>query len=205
MTNTLHRKGDRGALQKDFVVFALPKGQSDLIEKLLQFTQICLKHHPVNMNIASLDGLRGIDTDHIQEIMQDKITNTATFDNMAAVTSVVAELVEADLGISINISGLLEEVQACCKKAGISRHSAEQSIGVFGQTDKLPPREIVEISTLCGHGLVSFNLIKKVLEEIKLGRMTPDRGAWHLARPCQCGAFNPTRARELLEAMTLKG
>jgi hypothetical protein len=154
MTNTLHRRGSEEALQEDFVVFALPKGQSGLIEKLVQFTQICLKHEPVNMSIASLEGLRGIDTDHVQEIMRDKISTTATFDNLAAVTSVVAELTEADLGISINISGLLKEVQACCKKNGISRHSAEQSLGDFGQTDKLPAREIVEISTLCGHGQV---------------------------------------------------
>jgi hypothetical protein len=114
-------------------------------------------------------------------------------------------LKEADLGIPINISGLLEEVRECCKGAGMMPHSAEQSLGVFGKTDRLPPREVLEINTMCGHGMVSFNLIKKIIEEVKLERMTPEQGAYHLAKPCECGAFNPTRARHMLEALRMKG
>jgi hypothetical protein len=58
---------------------------------------------------------------------------------------------------------------------------------------------------MCGHGMVSFNLIKKVIEEVKLNRMTPEQGAYHLAKPCECGAFNPTRAHQMLEALRMKG
>jgi hypothetical protein len=85
------------------------------------------------------------------------------------------------------------------------RHSVEQSLGVFGRTDRLPPREIVEINTMCGHGMVSFNLIKKIVEEVKLERMTPEEGAYNLTKPCECGAFNPARARQMLEALRMKG
>ena len=81
----------------------------------------------------------------------------------------------------------------------------EQSLGVFGSLDKLPPREVREINSMCGHGMVSFNLIKKVIEEVKLGRMTPEQGAHLLAKPCECGAFNLTRARQVLEAVRMKG
>ncbi len=112
---------------------------------------------------------------------------------------------EADLGIPINISGLLEEVSECCKKAGLERHSTEQSLGIFGRKDGLPPREMVELNSMCGHGMVSFNLIKKVADEVKVGRMTSEQGAYHLAKPCECGAFNPTRARQVLEALRMKG
>jgi len=62
----------------------------------------------------------------------------------------------------------------------------------------------VEMNALCGHGLVSFNLINRIIDEVKAERMTPSDGAYHLAKPCQCGAFNPTRARELLEEIRLK-
>ncbi len=207
MTNTLHRKGTPEALKSDFVLFATPSRSMspDLPEKMRRFTAIVLKHKPVNISKLENMAMKGVDIRRIDEEMQDEIALTATFDNVEAVASVVEELKEADLGIPINISGLLEEVSECCNRAGLTPHSAEQSLGIFGRTDRLPPREIVEINTMCGHGMVSFNLIKKIVEEVKLERMTPEQGAYHLAKPCECGAFNPTRARQMLEALRMKG
>ena len=207
MTNTLHRRGTTEALRSDFVVFATPSRSMspELPAKMKRFTEIVLKHKPVNVGKVENMAMRRVDSRRIDEEMQDQIALTATFDNVEAVASVVAELKEADLGIPINISGLLEEVSECCKATGMKRHSAEQSLGVFGNKDRLPPREVVEINTLYGHGMVSFNLIKKIIEEVKLERMTPGEGAYHLAKPCECGAFNPTRARQMLEALRMKG
>ncbi len=205
MTNTLHRKGSAESLKRDFVVFTTPSGNiPDLISKLIRFTQICLKHRPVNMNHVDRDGVHHIDPRRIQEEMQKKIGMTATFDNTEALAAVIAELKEADLGVSINVSGLLEEVKTCCNDLGMQRHSAEQSLGIFGKTELLPSWPVVKINALCGHGLVSFNLISKIIDEVKTERITPKDGAYHLAKPCQCGAFNPTRGRELLEQLRLR-
>lgn len=63
----------------------------------------------------------------------------------------------------------------------------------------------MKMNSLCGHGLVSFNLIKKIVDEVKTERMTPQEGAYQLAKPCECGAFNPTRAKHLLEELRLHG
>ncbi len=207
MTNTLHRKGTAEALRNDFVVFATPTRSisPELPEKLRRFTEICLKHRPVNASKIEDMAMRRIDARRIDEELEGEMAITAAFDNVEAVAAVVADLKEADLGIPINISGLLEEVSECCRKAGLTRHSAEQSLGILGRKDMLPPREIVEINSMCGHGMVSFNLIKKVIEEVKLERITPEDGAYHLAKPCECGVFNPTRARQMLEALRLKG
>jgi hypothetical protein len=207
MTNTLHRKGSPEDLRGDFVVFATPTRSisPELPEKMKRFTEIVLKHGPVNLAKVENMAMKRVDMLNVDEEMRDEMALTATFDNIEAVASVVADLKEADLGIPINISGLLEEVAECCRGAGLTRHSAEQSLGVFGETDRLPPREILEINTMCGHGMVSFNLIKKVIEEIKLDRMTPEQGAAHLTKPCECGAFNPTRARRMLETLRMKG
>jgi hypothetical protein len=207
MTNTLHRKGAPEALKRDFILFATPSRSMspDLPEKMKRFTEIVLKHRPVNVGRFENMAIRRVDMRHIDKEMENQIALTVTFDNVEAVASAVADLKEADLGIPINISGLLEEVKECCNKTGLMRHSVEQSLGVFGRTGRLPPREIVEINTMCGHGMVSFNLIKKIVEEVKLERMTPEEGAYILAKPCECGAFNPTRAREMLEALRMKG
>ena len=207
MTNTLHRKGAPEALKNDFVLFATPTRSisAELPDKMKRFTEICLKHKPVNVAKVENMAMKRVDPRRIEEEMRDEIAITATFDNVQAVAAAIEDLKEADLGIPINISGLLEEVDECCKKSGLKRHSTEQSLGVFGRKDRLPPREVVEINSMCGHGMVSFNLIKKVIEEVKLERMTPEQGAYHLAKPCECGAFNPTRARLLLEALRMKG
>jgi hypothetical protein len=69
----------------------------------------------------------------------------------------------------------------------------------MGKTERLPNSQVLEMNTLCGHGMVSFNLIKKVMDQVKLGKLTPKQGAVLLAKPCVCAAFNPARAEELLE------
>jgi hypothetical protein len=206
MTNTLHRKGTEESLRQDFVVFAMAKGDiPDLANKLNRFTQICLKHKPVNMSRIE-DGVpRRINLRRIDQEMQNRVGHSATFDNVSALSALITDLKEADLGISINVSGLLEEVNRCCQKIGLQRHSTEHSLGVFGKTQMLPPWPIVEINSMCGHGLVSFNLIKKVVDEVKAERMTPEEGAFQLAKPCECGAFNPTRAQQLLEKLRMHG
>jgi len=54
---------------------------------------------------------------------------------------------------------------------------------------------------MCGHGLVSANVVKSMVEEIKAGRKTPEATAKELAPQCACGVFNPVRAAKLLAAM----
>jgi uncharacterized Zn finger protein len=52
---------------------------------------------------------------------------------------------------------------------------------------------------MCGHGMVSFNLIRKMIEYVKLRRLTPKKAARIMAKCCECGVFNPARAEMLLE------
>jgi hypothetical protein len=206
MTNTLHRRGTQDSLKKDYVIFSLPARSVNAqgsAPKVQEFMRICLKYNPVNMG----DGRHGNvlkDNVDIQEFIAQKKDGemaAAVFTDMEAVQKVIAELIQADLGISINVSGLLEEVQTCCRRDGIERHSVEHSLGVWGARDRLPEREILEVNTLCGHGLVSFNLIRKMVEYVRLRRLTAKEAARTLAKCCECGVFNPVRAEQLLLKM----
>ena len=204
MTNTLHRQGNRESLKKDYVIFAhTAKGitREGSAPKLQEFMRICLKYRPVNMG-DSKQGNMLQDDIHIDRLIsnqQDGAGATAVFTDLDTLQKVVEELIRADLGISINISGLMDEVQTCCRRAGIERHSAEHSLGFWGAKDRLPEREILEFNTLCGHGMVSFNLIRKMIEYVKLRRLTPEKAARIMAKCCECGAFNPVHAEMLLE------
>jgi hypothetical protein len=132
---------------------------------------------------------------------QDGAGAAAVFVDLDTLQTVVTELCEADLGISINISGLLDPVQECCRESGIERHSVEHSLGFWGSTDRLPEREVLELNTLCGHGMVSFALIRKMMEYVKLRRLTPKEAARIMGKCCECGVFNTVRAEMLLEKL----
>ena len=49
--------------------------------------------------------------------------------------------------------------------------------------------------------MVSFNLVRKMIEEVRLRWKTPKQAARTMAKCCECGAFNPARAEALLERM----
>jgi hypothetical protein len=171
--------------------------------KIQEFIRICLKYNPVNMGDGYMGNILQEDVG-VQKFLADRADGegaAAVFTDLDTLQKVIDELIRADLGVSINISGLLEEVQACCRKAGLERHSVEHSLGVWGAKDRLPERDILEINTLCGHGMVSFNLIRKMVEYVRLRRLTPKKAANLMAKCCECGAFNPVRAEQLLEKM----
>lgn len=191
-------------MTNDFVIFAhTAKGinREGSSNKLQEFMRICLRHKPVNIGDGTQGNIHQPDID-IKELIarqKDGAGASAVFTDLETLQRVVKDLIKADLGLSINISGLLDQVQACCRGAGLERHSAEHSLGFWGATDRLPEREVLELNTLCGHGMVSFNLIRKMIEYVKLRRLTPRKAARIMARCCECGVFNPVRAELLLE------
>ena len=209
MTNTLHRQGLAEDLRQDYTIFVhTAKGinREGSGEKIKQFMRICLKYNPVNMGDVKFGSMyQDLKMEDLIAKQGDGTIGAAVFTDLDTLGRVVDELIKADLGLCINISGLMDEVQACCKNAGISRHSAEHSLGIWGAKERLPEREVQEFNTMCGHGMVSFGLIRKMIEQVRLRRVTPQRAARLMAKCCMCGAFNPTRAEALLQKMLDEG
>ena len=210
MTNTLHRQGNREDLKHDYVIFvhtAKGKNQEGAAPKIREFMRICRKYHPVNMGDVKQGSMHQDDIviDRLIAGQENNTVGAAVFTDLETLEKVVEELIRADLGICINISGLLDEVKECCRRAGITRHSAEHSLGIWGAKDRLPEREIMEFNTMCGHGMVSFSLIRRMIEQVRLRRMTPQQAARMMAKCCECGAFNPSRAEALLTRMRERG
>lgn len=199
MTNTLHRRGAPEDLRRDFVVFATVhggKGKPEVAEKLRRFREIVARYDPVIRPEPNLGTYANINEVQPQPAPPGP---SATFDDYEKVKKVIAELKAADLGISINVSGPLEEVGCACRAAGFTRHSVEHSLGIVGDRERLPTADVLEISTLCGHGMVSHNIVRRMIDLVKQGKLTTDQAAEYLARPCTCGVFNKSRARQVLE------
>lgn len=203
MTNTLHRKGSTEDLKGDYVIFtSIAKDfKPGTAPKIHEFLKICNKYGPINIGSSKLGSVLQNDVEFNDLIthLKDGSTSGAVFTDVDTLQKVIADLIEADLGISINVSGLLDGVHECCGKNGITRHSAEQSLGFWGAKDRLPERDVLEINTLCGHGLVSFNFIHKMMDEVRMRKRTPKEAAVIPGKCCECAVFNTSRAEKLLE------
>ena len=207
MTHTLHRKGTSENLANDYVVFGITaqtvnaKGSASQFRK---FADIVLKYNPVSFGDMKTGNKFGVGVEAINAGYKDNTIVHAVFTDQDTVAQVLKELAEANLGISIVVSGLLEQVGECCHKAGIEPHTVEHSLGIFGRTDLLPETEVLEISTMCGHGMVAFSLVRDLAAKVKKGRMTAAQAAQELAKMCHCGGFNPARAEEIINKMVAK-
>ncbi|HBY01310.1 MAG TPA: hypothetical protein DEG92_02000 [Rikenellaceae bacterium] len=206
MTHTLHRIGTEENLYNDYVVFAMSgKGVNDKDSgvKMRQFFSITQKHNPINMGDMKTGNWFTIPKDKIEDNIQDTSIVHAVYKDMESVSEVIKELIDADLGLSIVVSGLLGPIKAECQKQDLNPapHTVEYSLGIFGKTSLMPSDGVLEVSTMCGHGQVAFGLIEDAVREIKAGRTTPEKAAKLLTEPCVCGVFNPVRAAELLKKM----
>jgi len=199
MTHTLHRRGTAESLSEDYVILMLKAigiNDTDYIPKLQEFLRICLRHKPVNIGCET----KGSRYEYpAEEIIADTRGDThAVFDNPQAVSEVLKELKEADLGLSVVVSGIFDKVDGCLDKAGLKHHTANFSLGIWGNMKKLPANDVLEITTMCGHAMIAANLVKAMIEEIRAGRKTPEEAVRVLTPNCTCGIFNPARAAKLM-------
>jgi hypothetical protein len=125
----------------------------------------------------------------------------AVYTSRGDVEGVLAELKEADLGISVVVSGIFDEVFDCCKLVSIKPHTVNMSLGTWGKTELLPETPILEIATMCGHAMISPKLINFMIDRVKNGKMTKEDAAVEMAKQCTCTIFNPVRAAEIIEKM----
>ena len=218
MTNTLHRFGDAQSFRDDYIVFAIAsrgKNDENSVPKLRRFLEIAMQFKPVNLGDSrhggafrpsrSMSPLAHWHRDNEPDFQKviDGFDTTATaaavFDNLEAAEQCTKAVREADLGLSINISTSVAGAQECCKAAGIFRHSAGYSLGFEGKTQYLPSSDVLTVATMCGHGMISTSLAKKMIDWVKEGRRTPKQASAVLARFCSCGVFNPSRSTRILE------
>jgi hypothetical protein len=228
MTNTLHRYSDHYArdageevrpITDDYIVFGMAsKGVNDdgIVDKYRRFLHLALEHDPVNIGDATHGGWlrpqrnltptshwrreRRPDPETVLAGIDGPSTVAAVFDRYENMKAFVDALAKADLGVSINIAAPMDAAHRCCKDVGLARHSVEYSLGFRGRLEKLPDAKTLELSTMCGHGMISAAFARKMIDWVKENRRTPAEAAGYMARFCSCGVFNTRRAERLLDA-----
>lgn len=204
MSHTLHRRGTPANLQGDYVVFAMSaKGHNSENSRhaLREFIEIVSRFGWVNMGDMKTGGYYLVGKDAIFDGVQDTSIVHGVFGSKEEMTKAVAAIKEADLGVSVIISGILRDIRESVEENGLLPHTVEVSLGIRGRLERLPEDDLLEITTMCGHGMVSQIFVREMLVDIKKGRRTAEEAGNYLATPCVCGVFNPRRAQMLLEEL----
>ncbi len=203
MSHTLHRYGINEAdLKDDFIVFAIAAqtvNAKGINPQFHDFEKIVMKYNPVNYGDMRTGNMFNVGMEKVGEKYYDNSIVHAVFTDEDTVAKVLKDLADANLDLSIVVSGLTEHTAECCHKAGIAPHTVEHSMGIWGKTERLPSEDVLRVSTMCGHGMLSFNLIKDLSAKVAKGTMTSKQAAEKLAGLCHCGVFNPVRAARVID------
>lgn len=203
MTHSLHRFGPVESLKDDFCIYArAAKGinRDNCGEKIQKIFRIFLSEDFVNFGHgqAGKSFVEGLDPDEYEKKLENSYGIIVNFGSREAVAGVLRKLKEADLGISIVVSGLIEDVVEITHECGLTPHTAALSLGIFGDRSLLPEDRVLEITTMCGHSLIGNNLVRSKIERVKEGKEDPEKASIALAKPCVCGIFNIRRCTKLI-------
>jgi hypothetical protein len=204
MSHTLHRQGNREELNRDWVFLAMSAkniNKKGSASRLRRFLELALLHQAVNYGDMLFGNRFDKGQKEILQNIKDESILHAVFSDRERVDAFLRDLKSAELGISIVLSTLLEEGKNCAKKVSLKPHTVSLSLGVWGHTERLPENLVLQITTMCGHGLISPVLIRQMAEDVARGRISIHDAVVTLAKPCVCGVFNPDRASKTLSEL----
>jgi hypothetical protein len=205
MTHTLHRTHHVPGGPDDIIVFSMAArgfNHEGGGPRLAEVFKVLLRHRPANAGDDNQGGvLTGLTAEKIIADANDKAYMAGAYADEADVEATLRELKARDIGMSVVVTGPRERIFALLERVGLAPHTVNLSIGTFGKTALLPEPEILDITSMCGHGMVCVDHVKHVIGRIGAGKMTAAQAAEELARPCTCAMFNPARAAHVLEAV----
>jgi len=204
MSHSLHRYGKQEDLHNDYTFYARTSrwvNREGAGPKLRKILEIILSEKPVNFGSshAGKSFKAGLDPDEYAGTLDKAYGVASCFSDRESIKRVLTKLKAADTGISIVTGGLIDEIVEIARQVGLKPHTAFLSLGIHGKRALLPDDQVLEVTTMCGHGMVASNLTEAVVKQIEAGKMTPEEGAHLLAQPCPCGIFNTDRCEEILK------
>jgi hypothetical protein len=175
MTHSLHRQGTVTNLANDCCVMCiLERGinSKDANVKAQRFLDIVLKYGPSNYGVTTHGNMYTHDLETLRKALDTVPVLFCVLASQEALEGVLRETKEQDFGLCIVVAGLYEPVAETCKKIGLDPHPVNHSLGVWGRTEKLPPKEILEIRTMCGHAQISSWLVGSLAEQVRKGSIS---------------------------------
>lgn len=203
MTHTLHRRTVSEGFKTEFTLLCMAAqkyNDAGAAEKLKEIYRLVASTGPDNLADDNRGGrFTGLTDEKVLEKMGDKAYVGAAFSDRSRLKEAIKKIRDADLGMSVVISGDYPSVFEVIRELDLKPHTVNMSLGIFGNRECLPKKDVLTIATMCGHGMVPPQRIKAVKEEVSRGECSAEEGGRRLAATCTCGIFNPKVAGKLLE------
>jgi hypothetical protein len=176
-------------------------------EKMREIIKIFSNHNPIGViKRRSLPALRymrnwkeGMELKELVSNPDPPIYAAGVYEDKNDVEGVISDLAKAELGLSIVVSGIFEEVFDICRKVGTGPHTVNLSMETIGRTELLPDNDILDILTMCGHSLIGEHLVRHLIDRVRKGRITAEEAGLELCKQCVCNFFNQVRATNIIE------
>ncbi len=203
MTHSLHRRGTDEYLKNDFTLLVTAASGVNHIgsrEGMSKILDAVWEIGPTNIGSNETGTtLSGVTLEQIRSGFTKVPRIRCNFGSKGKAFAAIKKLQELDTGMSVTLSGPIEATLAMCKEYGIKPHSINLSLDVWGKKDKLPAEEVLELMTMCGHGLVGRTLIEETMEKVRQGKLSPQKATVKISPLCICGIYNTDRAEKLFE------
>lgn len=217
MTHTLHRSGDIESLACDYVVQIIDnkkiKDKSDFLDFIdsnrtranvgmlidnffIQNPNLASKFDKIIIKMVNIHPI--FKTIHLN-LLKINLKDLVVIERKEELIKYLKQLKNMDLGSSVVVSGLFSEVNDAIHSIGLRPHTVQFSLGIFGKKELLPQEKILDITTMCGHGQISFQLVNQLVNNIKKNKMPSKDAAELISEQCPCSAVNKTRTIKLLE------
>ncbi len=204
MTHSLHRLGNISSLQSEFIVLTF--GHSKRSKRTFEIRKATFqKKNPGIYKIAK-NGYKFLKIDRIINKIKDiknrdKHVGPYVIKTKEELYQCLKKIKRAKNGRSVVVSGIIDDIDECLKKLDLRMHTVQYSLGYFGKTELLPDNNILEITTMCGHHMISPELVKKLARDIKRGKLTLQEASSSMEKLCVCKIFNKDRATDVFERM----
>ena len=203
MTHSLHRVGPEESLAKDYVILITPairvndKGSG---EKLRRSLKILREEGVTNIGDVEHGSILGdLDWDALESYMGDGKRIRASISDEETLTEILRRHREEDVGLSITVSGLIKNVYEISEEAGLKPHTINMALGVWGRTDLLPADEVLQVTTMCGHHMISRYIVEDLFSKVRAGTISSEKASDTIGRLCVCGIFNQERCKEIFD------
>lgn len=194
------------SLKEDYVILVTPAiGVNDVGsgEKLKKILDIIVDAGIENVGDVQHGSIQsGVTVDQIKGYLKDGGRVRAVFTKINNLKKALENILTEDFGLSITLSGLIDEIFILANKLKIKPHTINLSLGIWGKTDLLPREEVLDITTMCGHHMISHLLVEKYVNEIRSNKTSYEKAVKEMAKLCVCGIFNTHRAKSLLKGLT---
>lgn len=203
MTHSLHREGSEESLAKDYVILITPairindKGSK---EKLKRSLRILREEGVTNIGDVEHGSILGdLDWNSLEAYMGDGKRIRASISDKETLIKILKRHREENVGLSVTVSGLIKDIYDLSKDARLKPHTINMSLGVWGRTELLPSDEVLQVTTMCGHHMISRYLVEDLLSRVRAGIMSSEKAADTIGGLCVCGIFNQKRCKEIFD------